>query len=81
MTTPFSRPCKISEKLVIGASSSVDIFTTPTELPILDFSTAVPAPVTTTSFRFKAATERPKSDVAFPSTGISTLAELLAKPI
>ena len=62
----------MSEKLVIGASSKDSMFTTPTELPILDFSTAVPAPVTTTSFRFSAATERVKSAFAEPSAGIST---------
>ena len=54
------------------------MFTTPTEFPTLDFSTAVPAPVTMTSLRFKAAIDRPKSALALPSAGTSTFIDLLA---
>ena len=62
----------------MGASSSASMSTIPTELPTFDFSTAVPVPVTMTSFRFNAATDRVKSAVVLPSAAILTLTELLA---
>ena len=43
----------------------------------LDFSTAVPAPVTMISLRFKAAIDRPKSVLTLPSAGTSTFIDLL----
>ena len=63
VTTPASRPCSTSLKLVIGASCRLETSTVAMELPSFFFSVATPVPVTTIWSSWIAVTERPKSTV------------------
>ena len=74
-TTPGSRPCSTSLKLVIGLSSRRDTSTVAIELPSRFFSVATPVPVTTIWSSAIAVTVRPKSAVEVSPAPTVTVCE------
>ena len=71
-TTPASRPCRMSLKLVMGASRSLDTSTVAIVLPSFFFSVATPVPVTTIWSSWMAVTVSPKfTAIAWPSATVT----------
>ena len=66
--TPGSRPCKISEKLLMGKFCNWAVEIDPILFPNCFFAMAEPVPVTTISFKIEAEYSNSKSTVtsAFP---------------